>query len=217
MKAPVSRSRRGAAQTRRTQEERSAATRIRLLDATVDCLHALGYARTTTTEVVLRAKLSRGAQLHHFPTKRELVTSAIEHLLARREAEFRARFADVVRDASLAERVKAAIDLLWEMMEGPVFFAWLEIAVAARTEPALRAAFRQVNERFAGTVLDTFRDLFPEARGSRLSEAIATLAFAVLEGLALDRAAMRKDSRVLEALGLFRALAAQLFPRGGTP
>ena len=39
------------ARIRRTQEERSADTRARLLDATIDCLYERGYTGTTTTEV----------------------------------------------------------------------------------------------------------------------------------------------------------------------
>jgi len=73
-----------AQRARRTQAERTASTRARLLDATLECLCDLGYARTTTPEIARRAGLSRGAQLHHFPTKAELVTGAIEHLFARR-------------------------------------------------------------------------------------------------------------------------------------
>src|SRR6185369_6387055 len=79
---------------RRTQAERSATTRARLLDATIACLHDLGYAGTSTPEIARRAGLSRGAQLHHFPTKAELVTSAVEHLFLRRRDEFLQAFHD---------------------------------------------------------------------------------------------------------------------------
>src|SRR5262252_1706823 len=77
-----------AGRERRTQAERSASTRGRLLDATISCLHDLGYAGTSTPEIARRARLSRGAQLHHFPTKAELVTNAVEYLFERRREEF---------------------------------------------------------------------------------------------------------------------------------
>src|SRR5205823_12845827 len=80
---------------RRAQAERRAETRGRLLDATLECLAELGYAGTTATEVVRRAGLSRGAQVHHFPTKAELVVAAVEHLFQRRHEEFRQAFADL--------------------------------------------------------------------------------------------------------------------------
>ena len=64
---------------RRTQEERTAAMRERLLNATVECLYELGYAKTTTTAIVERAGVSRGAQLHHFPTKADLAIAHNAH------------------------------------------------------------------------------------------------------------------------------------------
>src|SRR5436309_14728268 len=84
-----------AVPVRRTQAERSASTQARLLDATIECLVERGWAATSTTEVVRRAGVSRGAQVHHFPSKDDLVLVAVEHLLARRIAEFQATLADL--------------------------------------------------------------------------------------------------------------------------
>src|SRR4051812_46618887 len=81
---PVATRRRG----RRTQEERTATMRARLLQATVDCLIDHGYAGTTTTAVVARAGVSRGAILHHFPTKADLVAAGVEYVLEQRNAVF---------------------------------------------------------------------------------------------------------------------------------
>ena len=63
---------------RTPQGERTRAMRTRLLDATIDCLVERGWSGTTTTLVSQRAGVSRGAQLHHFPTKRDLVVAAVE-------------------------------------------------------------------------------------------------------------------------------------------
>src|SRR5271169_4955241 len=84
---------------RRTQRERSAAMRERLLEATIDSLYEVGYSRTTTIEVAARAGVSRGAQLHHFPTKKRLVTVAVRHLLEKRLEEFRQAFATLPQGA----------------------------------------------------------------------------------------------------------------------
>ncbi|MEA2623997.1 MAG: hypothetical protein QOD06_42, partial [Candidatus Binatota bacterium] len=114
---------------RRTQGERSASTRSRLLDATIDSLAELGYAGTTTTVIAERAGVSRGAQLHHFPTKAELVTTAVEHLFQRRNQEFRTAMAKL---PPAVDRAEAAVDLLWAIFSGPTFYAWLELVVAGR-------------------------------------------------------------------------------------
>ena len=193
---------------RRTQEERTAATRGRLLDATIECLFELGYSGTTTIEIARRAGVSRGAQLHHFPTKAELVTTAVEHLFMRRNEEFRVAFAKLPRGA---DRVAAAIDLLWSMVCGPTFYAWLELMVAARTDPELRQTVSAIADRFAGTVQETFRDLFAAAAvPGPFFDVAPIFAFTLLEGLALDRIALPDDQprqRILELLKVLAPLA----------
>jgi AcrR family transcriptional regulator len=194
---------------RRTQEERTAATRARLLDATLACLHELGYARTTTIEIARRARVSRGAQLHHFPTKQELVTAAVEHLFARRHGEFLAAFA--ARPPG-GDPHAAAIDLLWSMVRSDSFDAWLELLVAARTDPELRARVAAVTERLRETIEATFRRLFaPPSRPDAFYGVAPRFVFALLDGLALQRihAGERGVEEILEVL---KALARLVMP-----
>lgn len=134
---------------RRTQAQRTATTRTTLLDATLASLVELGYARTTTQGIAARAGLSRGAQLHHFPTRELLVVAAVEHLATKRDTEIRAT-QDRDRDQ--------ALELLADTFTGPLFLAALELWVAARTDPALRAALvpleRAVNEKLTALAQD---------------------------------------------------------------
>jgi AcrR family transcriptional regulator len=195
---------------RRTQQERSATTRGQLLDATVACLNDLGYARTTTTEIAQHAGLSRGAQLHHFPTKQELVVTAVEHLFERRHTEFLARLADLPPEA---DRLEAAIDLLWSTVSGPTFHAFLELLVAARTDASLESALRPFVGRFRDTVQRTFEELF----GDRLPPGPLTtvapqFAFALLEGLALGRIAAPEGDDPQRALAILKLVAQLLMP-----
>jgi AcrR family transcriptional regulator len=198
---------------RRTQEERSAATRGRLLDATIDCLFDLGYANTTTVEIARRARLSRGAQLHHFPTKEKLVTTAVDHLFAQRRQEFLVAFARIPEGEN---RAKAAVDLLWQMFSGPTFYAWLELVVAARTDPELRKAVSSIALRFAETVQRTFEQLFgpPRPGVSAFLDVAPMFTFALLQGLALDRIVAEDDPRLVAVLDRFKALATMLIPAG---
>lgn len=66
---------------RRTQTERSEAMRSRLVEATLDCLASEGYAATTISKIVEKAQVSRGAPVHHFPTKNALIAAAAEQLI----------------------------------------------------------------------------------------------------------------------------------------
>jgi AcrR family transcriptional regulator len=194
----------------RTQAQRTAATRRRLLDATVACLAELGYSRTSTTEIVRRAGVSRGAQVHHFPTKADLVASALDHVFERRNAEFRAAFAEVPEGTSKAV---AAIDLLWSMFEGTTFDAFLELAVAARTEPELQARLATVMHRFHANVGETFRELFPAPGGpGSLPDVAPSFIFALLDGLALHRIAEDDPSPIADVLDMAKSLARLFMP-----
>ena len=96
--------------------ERRAATRDRLLDATIDCIADRGYAATSTTEIVRRAGVSRGAQVHHYPTKAALVAAALDQLFEERLVEFETAFAALPDER---RRPDVAIDVLWTMFQGP--------------------------------------------------------------------------------------------------
>jgi AcrR family transcriptional regulator len=129
------------------KQERSRVTQQRLLDATIDCLIKYGWSGTTTTLVAETAGVSRGAQLHHYPTKDALVLAAVDHLTQRRAAEIRA---EADRGAGSVAHV---VDLLAAAFTGPLFNAALEVWVAARTDVAMREALVPLEAKLG-------RDLF---------------------------------------------------------
>jgi AcrR family transcriptional regulator len=125
------------------QEERSRAMRARLMDATIECLVERGFGGTSSTLISERAGVSRGAQLHHFPTKNALVVAAVEHLTEVRGAELAAAAAAV----PTAHRTRDVLRMLGDHFASPVFIAALELWVAARTEPALLEAVEPLEQR----------------------------------------------------------------------
>lgn len=137
------------ASTRGRQEECSRSTRLRVLEATVECLAELGWSGTTTTVVAERAGVSRGAQLHHYRTRSALVIAAVEHLAERRAAELRAEAA-ALRPGG--DRVARTVDLLVSLFTGPLFAAAIEVWVAGRSDATLRAALVPVEARFGREV-----------------------------------------------------------------
>src|SRR5215472_15702197 len=140
---------------RRTQAERRDATRSRLLEATVQCLADLGYAGTTTTEVARWAGLSRGAQLHHFGTRAEMVTAGVEHLHRRLLHEFRAAMASLPAGA---DPLDASIDVIWGLYASPLTMAWMELSLAARTDEDLRQRMAALDRRFLAGAGEAFAD-----------------------------------------------------------
>lgn len=139
-----------AAPPRAPQQERSRATQLRLLEATVDCLVEYGWAGATTTVIAERAGVSRGAQLHHYPTRAALVLAAVGHLAERRAGEIRTEAAALTRDGDggVDRVVDRVIDLLAAAFTGPLYVAALEVWVAARTDADLRAALLPLEHQF---------------------------------------------------------------------
>jgi AcrR family transcriptional regulator len=126
-----------AVRAARTQEERSAATRRRLLTATISALFECGYAGTTTLEVQQRAGVSRGGLLHHYGSRTELILAAVEQLTEERIVE---ATATLRTDEPGEDRIEYAIRLLWGTFQGPLYAVALELWVAARNDDELRAA-----------------------------------------------------------------------------
>jgi AcrR family transcriptional regulator len=120
---------------RQPQQDRSRATRARLLEAAVACLAEVGWSGSTVGEVAERAGVSRGAAQHHFPTREALFVAAVEHVSRERSQAIRQRLDTVgARPLSTAEVVATVVDLY----TGTLFRAALALWVASAAEPELR-------------------------------------------------------------------------------
>jgi AcrR family transcriptional regulator len=190
-----------------TQAERTAKMRARLLRATVRTLVQLGYKRTTTIEICRRAKVSRGAQLHHFPTKAELVAVAVEQVFSDRMSELQG----VVERVARGELdLHGLIEGVWVDYKGPAFYAWLELVVAARTDPHLRQHVRKVDARFTQRAeMFATLALANRVRGPRDTAAATRLALALLEGLALHHIVVGDERLPLDVLALLARLSSR--------
>lgn len=99
---------------RGVQSERSERMRRRILDAAFEVLRERGGASFTTAGVARRAGVSRGAQVHHFASKNELVTAAMEHA-------FGIALGDGLALAATAQRSGRALETLLRDAQGFYF------------------------------------------------------------------------------------------------
>ncbi|RSS33684.1 TetR/AcrR family transcriptional regulator [Streptomyces sp. WAC08241] len=120
------------------KQDRSRATRQRLLEAAVSCLAEHGWAGSTVSVVAERAGVSRGAAQHHFPTREDLFTAAVEYVAEERSQALRALPSD--------DRA-AAVAALVDLYTGPLFRAALHLWVAATGEDQLRARVTELEAR----------------------------------------------------------------------
>jgi AcrR family transcriptional regulator len=168
---------------RRTQAERSAATRTALLDATITCLVEDGYAKTTTRRIAERSGLTLGAVHHHFGSKLGLLAETRRHITTRWAEELLARAPS--SSPSLKVRYEQLLDLEWELCKGPYFQAMLELLVAARTDPELRASGELASHHFRRWNELGIKALYPELADLPGVAELMLSGQAMMRGLAL--------------------------------
>ncbi|GAA5163852.1 MULTISPECIES: TetR/AcrR family transcriptional regulator [Amycolatopsis] len=166
----------------RTQAQRREQTRTALLDATIDCLVELGYARTSMQEICSRAGVSKGAAQHHFADKAELMAAAVAHLTTKRMAALTESLEALPGGL---DAIPAAVDLLWEGYSGALATASTELWIAARTDPALREAIRPVDRALGRTALRRVRSIVGDLPAEQV-ETLFWLTVNLARGLALD-------------------------------
>jgi AcrR family transcriptional regulator len=164
------------------QAQKSAATRSRLIDATIRCIIRYGYSRTTTPKVAEEAGLSRGAMLHHFENGGALMQAAIAELHEKRLRAFRRSADNTVHD------VHRLVRAYWKQVSGETFTAFHELALAARTDRDLAGILVPAQEEFRRRWYGEAIEMFPEWQGDRASFDLAlALSQNVLEGMAINR------------------------------
>lgn len=145
------------------QAHKSANMRRLILEAAMQAIVEHGYARVTTQIIVERAGVSRGAMLHHFPKKLDLLAALVRHIFERRSMEFTSELAKPL-DTDRSDEMRA-LDIYWEQSENDSFLALIELSVAARTDDQLAAAFTPVIQK---ALQDAYSDrvaLFPDWDG----------------------------------------------------
>ncbi len=168
------------------QQRKSIQTRIAILEAAIDCLERQGYARTTTQMIAQTARISRGAMLHHYATKQDLVEAVIDYTVFRRMEQFIARIGELSEEARVREQV--GIELYWQSVLTREYAAYLELSVAARTDPELREIFLPKARRFVEVEREAVLKAFPEWQDKLpYYELAMDFCIAAMEGLLLNR------------------------------
>jgi AcrR family transcriptional regulator len=123
------------------KQDRSRATRRGLLESAVICLAERGWSGSTVAVVAEHAGVSRGAAQHHFPTREDLFTAAVEHVAEERSSALR-ELPEPARDST-----RAVVTLLVDLYTGPLFRAALQLWVAATHEPQLGTRVAELEAR----------------------------------------------------------------------
>lgn len=121
--------------------QRTAAMRRKLIDAAIECLHEHGYGKTTLQRVTDIADVSRGAFLHHFPTRADLLVAVAEFAAEKQNKHVSRLLADTKPGR---ERFDAITMATWDALQQPAAIALLEIKIGARSDQEIGEPFADV-------------------------------------------------------------------------
>lgn len=189
--------------------ERTAAMRKRLIDAAIDCLGRLGYGATTLQVVTDTAGVSRGAVLHHFPNKVDLMIAVAEYAAGKQNRHVARLLANTEPGM---DRYLAITMATWDAMTKPPAIALLEIMMGSRSDAELGERFPAVIES-----LEKYQreGVWAQAQSVGITdkaaiEAMVHLHNAAMRGLAMELMFSRDRKKAESAMALLRRYKGQL-------
>jgi AcrR family transcriptional regulator len=174
---------------RPVQHEKSRLMRMRLINATLECLQEFGFHGASLSRILDKAGVSRGAWSHHFESKNDLVAAAAEYLFS--TALERA----VTVAAELSERrigISEILEFIWEnFYQGPYRDVWVEFNVACRTDKELYDRLTPVIRSFFNSLDDIWNTRLGHlSRPGLKAETIMNLSLYLLRGMSFQSVSM---------------------------
>lgn len=189
--------------------ERTAAMRKRLIDAAIECLTKNGYGATTLQTVTDTAGASRGAILHHFPNKVDLMIAVAEYAAEKQNRHVARMLANTQPGM---DRYLAITMATWDAMQRPPAMALIEIMMGSRSDTELGARFPAVLE-----ALEKYQreGVWEQAQSVGITdkaqvEAMSWLHTAAMRGLVLELMVSKDVRRANAAMKLLKRYKGQL-------
>lgn len=192
---------------RRTQAERSDETRARVLEAAIGCLHRHGYAAATTLLVAREAGVSRGAMLHQFPTKVDLMLYVVRAVYDREVAEYVTRLRPV---QDLREQLLAMPEMVWDVLSRPSGVAVLEILQGSRSDPQLAERLLPLQDAIEIDAL-AWTARFDAVFGAPVAQDLIRVIVWSIRGLSVAQT-LEGDSDLRKSVRLLRDMIAVAMP-----
>lgn len=196
------------AKSPRQQQSRSVQTRERLIAATLDQILEVGYHTATTHEIAARASVSRGALLHHFPMRADIILAAMEALLEDGTRQIKAIAADLQNGKVTLDDF---VEFLWQLFSGRFFYLSLEMITEARNDSDLRHRMIPVVKRFHAA-LDGIWTQFcdPQSRTPHQARIILNLTVCLVRGMGVQTVLRPEPDYYRELIDAWKALLPQV-------
>jgi AcrR family transcriptional regulator len=139
--------------SRRTQAERSAATQAKILEAAQNLIAEQGLAHTSTQDIARQAQVSRGAMLHHFPSRATLIQATYAEML-RQESNRLREFARTLQPGQ--NRLKALTEYIWSRYQSGIFQVSMDYISEARVDVDELAYVSDESQKFNDALNDVW-------------------------------------------------------------
>lgn len=140
----------------RTQQQRREETVGRLLDACIDTIIEVGYARASAAVITKRAGVSVGALFRHFETMGDFMAATASEVLRRQLEWITKQVAEIPPEAPGLETV---LMILRDITSGPRNAVLYELLIAARTDAKLKATLQDELGDYADKIIEAARTL----------------------------------------------------------
>lgn len=188
----------------RTQQQRREETVARLLQASIDTIIEVGYARASAAVITKRAGVSVGALFRHFETMGDFMAATAYEVLRRQLETFTKQVAEIPADRPA---LPAALTILRDITAGSTNAVLYELMVAARTDEKLKETLQNVLGQYSAKIHDAARAL-PGAE-SFLEETfpvIVALMTNVFDGAAIVRGVLPQPELEEQRIPMLTAL-----------
>ncbi|MDT5012344.1 MAG: hypothetical protein QOH57_3961 [Mycobacterium sp.] len=188
----------------RTQQQRRDETVTKLLDASIDTIVEVGYARASAAVITKRAGVSVGALFRHFDTMGDFM-AATAHEVLRRQIEMGSkRAADIPADRPALD---ALLAILRDVTQNPTNAVMYELMVAARTDEKLRATLKDVLTEYGTKIYDAVRALPGSERvPEKTLGVLVMMLINAFDGAAMKRAVLHQPELDAEQVALLASL-----------
>jgi len=182
------------------QGQKSAMTRATILEAAIQCFVKCGYKNTTTSRIAAEGGVSRGAMLHHFPSRDAVIKGAVLFLQEKRLEEYKVFISELhaSRENGVTHKVvKEAIRATWKYFNLSSFFAYHELLVASRTDEGLAKIFYPQQKMFEQQFFETVKAIYPMwGEKEEALELASDVVFLTMQGMATSFMQHHKKERV---------------------
>jgi AcrR family transcriptional regulator len=194
----------------RTQQQRREETVARLLDASIDTIIEVGYARASAAVIAKRAQVSDGALFRHFPTMGDFMAATAREVMRRQLGLFTKQVAEIPASQPALE---AALTIMRDVTGNPTNTVMYELLIAARTDEKLKATLQEVLTEYAANIYDVARSL-PGADQVPEDTFVALVAILTntFDGAAIVRAVLPQPDIEAGRIALLSALLNGLLP-----